>query len=240
MKGGTGVKKPFRFLKWTGKKAVVLLVAVILLSAAVVDVTMAILAKRTEALQNTFEPAKVILSLADENLQASPTGHRVILNKGEVPLFIRVFAVVSWESTSEEFTILAQMPNVSSNLDKEENYDENADVFLTFYNTFSTEKWFQGEDGFFYCTVPLKPGETLHMLESAKVNKKMEGYAVRVEMLAEGIQALPAYDENNQLIHPAEVAWPAVEVIEVKVKEENGDVEEITEFHLQKRSVDTP
>ena len=207
------MKKPFRFFKWTGKKAVTLLLVTVLLSLAVADVTLSLLFDRTEPLENVFEPAKVVLALTNEHLvEGGETGHRLIINKGEVPLFIRVFAVVSWESTADEHTILAEMPNVSSNLDKPENYDANADVLLTFYQSFSTSKWFQGADGFFYCTVPLGPGETLHMIESAVVQTKKDGYAIRVEMVAEGVQGDPV-TVNGQTIHPVEQAWPAVKVV---------------------------
>ena len=209
------MKKPFRFFKWTGKKAVTLLLVTVLLSLAVADVTLSLLFDRTEPLENVFEPAKVVLALTNEHLvEGGETGHRLIINKGEVPLFIRVFAVVSWESTADEHTILAEMPKVTSNLAG--HAVANPDVVLKFAveHGFDTNNWFEGSDGFFYHKGPLQPGETLHILESAQVTASgsRSGYAIHVEVIAEGIQGDPV-TVNDQTIHPVEQAWPAVKVV---------------------------
>ena len=207
------MKKPFRFFKWTGKKAVTLLLVTVLLSLAVADVTLSLLFDRTEPLENVFEPAKVVLALTNEHLvEGGETGHRLIINKGEVPLFIRVFAVVSWESTADEHTILAEMPKVTSNL--AQNPIDNWDVYLTYHSNFQSDKWFRGSDGFLYCKVPLQPGGTLHILESAQVtaSASRSGYAIHVEVIAEGVQGDPV-TVNGETIHPVEQAWPAVKVV---------------------------
>lgn len=209
------MKKPFRFFKWTGKKAVTLLLVTVLLSLAVADVTLSLLFDRTEPLENVFEPAKVVLALTNEHLvEGGETGHRLIINKGEVPLFIRVFAVVSWESTADEHTILAEMPKVTSNLTG--HAVANPDVVLEFAveHGFDTNNWFEGSDGFFYHKGPLQPGETLHILKSAQVtaSSSRPGYAIHVEVIAEGVQGDPVV-VNDKTIYPVEQAWPAVKVV---------------------------
>ena len=160
------MKKPFRFFSLTGKKAVALLVAVILLTVAAADITLAYLITRTDTFENSFTPPVLRLSLE---------GIDDITNTGDVPIYVRALAVANWISVDDEHTVLSEDPQIG----------------VDFEVTFVTAGWFLASDGFYYYEKILAPGEQVQLFTSATQLKEKLGYELRLEILSSGIQATP-------------------------------------------------
>ena len=190
------MKKPFRFLKWSGKKAVTLFVVTLLLVFTVVDVTFAILVTKTDALKNIFFPPDMRISME---------GADDINNVGDVPVYVRAFAVANWISETDEHTILPETPQFG----------------VDFTADFVMENWFLASDGFYYYRHVLEAGEAVEFLRSATQIKQKEGFELQLRIVSEAIQVTPV-----DAIHEA---WPAVRVArvddrDVLVKVEEGGV----------------
>lgn len=186
------MKKPFRFLSLTGKRAVVVLVSVILVAVLAVDATLAYLITRTDTFENIFTPPVMRLSLE---------GIDDITNTGDVPMYVRALGVANWVSVDDEHTILAEDPL-------------HGDDFTI---DFVTEGWFLASDGFYYYENVLAPGEQIQLFLSATQLKEKAGYELRLEILSSGIQATPTeaiaaawpavrITENGTLAEAEEVA----------------------------------
>ena len=161
------MKKPFRFFKWSGKKAVVLFVLTLSLVFVAVDVTLAYLLVKTDSLDSIFTPPVLHVSLE---------GVDDIKNTGDIPVYVRAFSVANWVSTEDEHTVLFERPK------------ENVDFAVSFHNG----GWFLGSDGFYYFEKALAPGEELHLFDKITQLTEKTGYELRIEIFSSGIQAYPA------------------------------------------------
>ena len=77
--------KAFHFFKWTGKKAVVLLVLSIVLTTALVGATVAFIIDITQSLTNTFEPANIDITISGDTIS----------NTGDADVYVRAAVVVA-------------------------------------------------------------------------------------------------------------------------------------------------
>ena len=161
------MKKTFRFLSLTGKKAVALLVLTLVLVITAVDVTLAILITKTDTFENIFSPPVIRLSLE---------GIDDIVNTGDVPVYVRALAVANWVSVEDEHTILAETPKAG----------------VDFEIKFEKEDWFYAEaDGFYYYKKALNPKDGIALFTSAVQKVEKSGYELKIEILSSGIQAYP-------------------------------------------------
>lgn len=159
--------KSFQFLKWSGKKAVILLILTVALALGAVGGTLAFIVTYTHSLTNVFTPAKVDITV---------TGNQVS-NSGDVPVYVRAAVVVNW--VDEKGAIVANAPKVG------ENYDYTID-----FNT--AGGWFQASDGFWYYKNPLPAGDPAPKLINGVTQKNTtSSYTLSVEILSAGIQAAP-------------------------------------------------
>ena len=157
---------PFRFLKCTGKRALILFLATVLILVIAVDVTLAILMTKTDPSENTFAPS--IMRLSIENIDD-------IVNNGDVPAYVRAIAVASWYSLDDEHTISSERPEVGEDFEID----------------FKEEGWFLADDGFSYYTKMLMPGERVELVNHAYQLKEKEGFELRLMLLSTSIQAYP-------------------------------------------------
>ena len=172
------MQKTFRFLKWSGKKAVVLAVLTVCLAAIVLGTTLAFIIVRTNSIKNQFDPPNLIINIEGNNIQ----------NTGDVPVYVRAVVVANWVNT-QDGSILSVEPKSGD--------DYTIDI--------DTENWFMGSDGFYYYKAPLEAGTTAPQLASYATPKtQKDGYELRVQLVASGIQTTPAT--------AVETAWPAVVV----------------------------
>ena len=190
------MKKPFRFLKWSGKKAVTLFVVTLLLVFTLVDATFAFLVTKTDTLKNIFFPL---------DLRISMEGADDINNVGDVPVYVRALAVVNWASLADEHTILSEKPQVGEDFTVE----------------FIKDNWFLASDGFYYYRYPLEAGASVQFLKSAQQLKQKDGYELQLRIVSTSIQVAPV-----EAVHEAWPAVRVVRVNEIDqlVKAEEGGV----------------
>ena len=183
------MQKTFRFLKYSGKKAVALLCVSVVLAVAIVGTTLAFITMRTENLTAEFRPATVSV-----NKSADGKG---VVNDGEVDVYVRVAMIFTWESTAEENSIMSTAPVAGVN-----------------YNFTVADGWERAADGFWYCLEPLTVDAASSVISSvALIGNAPSGHDLSVELLIDAIQAEPAdavteswtsgvlsVDENGALI----------------------------------------
>ena len=155
------------FFKTTGKRAVLLLIATLLMFSITVSATIAYIITKSETSDNIFTPPVLRISL--DNVHD-------IANTGDIPVYVRAIAVANWASTTEEHVILSTKPVVGTD----------------YVIEFKTTNWFQAGDGFYYYKLPLNPGEHVSMIKDAYIINEKKGYEIRLEIISSSIQAYPS------------------------------------------------
>ena len=158
------------------KKPLAALVALVLILGAVVGGTLAYLAARTDAIVNTFNPAKVDITV-DENFNGKTKENVKITNTGDTDVYIRATYVVTWKDT--DGNVYPEQPQPEDDYTIGLNPDGGWDHF----------------NGYYYYTYPVASGASTGVLidECAPVaGKAPEGYTLSVNVLASAIQSVPA------------------------------------------------
>lgn len=157
------------------KKPLAALVALVLIIGAVVGGTLAYLAARTDAIVNTFNPAKVDITV-EENFDGSTKKDVKITNTGDTEVYIRATYVVNW--LDAQGNIVASVPEGYSYT-----LTENPD-----------SKWAKGNDGYFYYLSPVAPDASTpgSLLTCTVTHPENPEYRLSVEILATAIQSTPA------------------------------------------------
>ena len=101
-----------------------------------------------------------------------------VKNIGNTEAYIRAAIILNWVSETDTTEILARQPKVG--VDCEIIYGE--------------ESWFQGDDGYWYHSLPVLPEEsTAVLIEKATLTSEApEGYTLSLEIVASAIQSTPA------------------------------------------------
>ena len=156
-------------------KPLAALVALVLILGAVVGGTLAYLAARTDAIVNTFNPAKVDITV-EENFDGSTKKDVKITNTGDTEVYIRATYVVNW--LDAQGNIVASVPEGYSYT-----LTENPD-----------SKWAKGNDGYFYYLSPVAPDASTpgSLLTCTVTHPENPEYRLSVEILATAIQSTPA------------------------------------------------
>ena len=158
------------------KKPLAALVALVLIIGAVVGGTLAYLAARTDAIVNTFNPAKVDI-MVEENFDGSTKKDVKIKNTGDTEVYIRATYVVTWKDAAGN--VYPEQPqsgvdyNISLNLE---------------------QGWFS-YNGYYYYTAPVAPLASTGVLIdlcTPVTGRAPEGYTLSVNVLASAIQSVPA------------------------------------------------
>lgn len=158
------------------KKPLAALVALVLIIGAVVGGTLAYLAARTDAIVNTFNPAKVGITV-EEDFNGRTKEDVKIKNNGDTEVYIRATYVVMWKDAAEN--VYPEQPQ--QGVDYTISLNPKQDWF--YYN------------GYYYYTEPVAPGASTGVLitSCAPVSEKTpEGYFLSVDVLASAIQSVPA------------------------------------------------
>ena len=158
------------------KKPLAALVALVLILGAVVGGTLAYLAARTDAIVNTFNPAKVDITV-EENFNGSTKKDVKIKNNGDTEVYIRATYVVTWKDAAENVYPEQPQPGVDYTIGR------NPDGGWYHFN------------GYYYYTYPVASGASTGVLidECAPVaGRAPEGYTLSVDVLASAIQSVPA------------------------------------------------
>lgn len=169
-------------------KAAVLLTAAVLLIGTVVGSTVAYLIAQTDAVENTFEYAKVSCEVK-EDFNGNTKENVQITNTGSTDAYIRATYVVNWLDAQGH--IIASVPESYSYT-----LTENPD-----------NKWTKSTDGYFYYLTPVAPGDSTpgSLLTCTVTRPENPEYRLSVEILADAIQSEPAnavkeaWGEDNPL-----------------------------------------
>ena len=157
------------------KKPLAALVALVLIIGAVVGGTLAYLAARTDAIVNTFNPAKVDITV-EENFNGSTKEDVKIKNNGDTEVYIRATYVVTWKDAAGN--VYPEQPQ------PEDDYTIGLKPDGGWYHF----------NGYYYYTYPVASGASTGVLidECAPVaGKAPEGYTLSVDVLASAIQSAP-------------------------------------------------
>ena len=176
------------FIKCTGKRTLILIISSIVLFVLAIGTTVALIITKTDSYDNTFVPPIARISLE---------GYDDITNTGNVPVYVRAFAMANWLSIDDEHTISSETPRYG----------------MDYTITLVTEDWFLASDGFYYYKKPLAPGESVMLFTDAFQLQEKSGYELRLQLLSSSIQTDPIDAIND--------AWPAVQI------NEDGELENV-------------
>ncbi len=160
------------------KRAIVLLLSLVLVVSTVIGTTMAYLVSSPDPVVNTFTPARVD-SKVDENLNTPGVKKDVrIQNDSNVIAYIRAAVVVTWRNGYNVMPAASDSYNINYNISE------------------TKADWIAGSDGFYYYTKPVTAQDYTGVLftNCSPVEGKApaDGYELCVEILSEAIQAEPA------------------------------------------------
>lgn len=157
--------------------------------------TVAYLVTGTDPLTLLFSPATVDCKVVYTSSADMASDFR-IQNTGTTQAYIRATVLVQWVKENEDgsVTVLAISPEKGSDYSidyapTEQEIDGSGNV-----TSVTRTKWRLHSDGYWYYTEPVAPnGKTMSLIGSFKrQNVTMDGYTIRVEVLAQAIQATPA------------------------------------------------
>lgn len=158
------------------KKPLAALVALVLIIGAVVGGTLAYLAARTDAIVNTFNPAKVDITVK-EDFKGSTKKDVKITNTGDTEVYIRATYVVTWKDAAENVYPEQPQPGVDYNI------------------SLNPEQGWFNYKGYYYYTAPVAPRASTGVLIDLCTpveGRAPEGYTLSVNVLASAIQSVPA------------------------------------------------
>ena len=158
------------------KKPLAALVALVLIIGAVVGGTLAYLAARTDAIVNTFNPAKVDITV-EEDFNGSTKKDVKIKNNDDTEVYIRATYVVPGKDAAENVDPEQPQPGVDSTISLNPEQD-----------------WFN-YNGYYYYTEPVAPRASTGVLIdlcTPVAGRAPEGYTLSVNVLASAIQSVPA------------------------------------------------
>ena len=164
------------------RKPVTLLVSLLLLLGIAIGSTVAFLATKTGAKENTFTPSKVS-SQVTEDFNGTTKSNVAVKNTGDIDAYIRATVNITWrqDQNTAEQTVSAKVPK------------EGVDYEITYADRTG---WAQGPGGYWYYLRPVAPDdstgtliESCTQLDGAEVPK---GYHLSVEIIASAIQSVPA------------------------------------------------
>lgn len=189
------MKRILHLIKHAKKRTLILVGSVALVLALAIGTSFALLITRTNSVDNTFVPPISRISL---------DGQDYVTNTGNIPVYIRAYALANWYSTDDEHTILSEKPQAGGE-------DPDYTIIMDVENV---ENWFLASDGFYYYTKVVEPGQHIPLFADAIQHKQKTGYELRIQILSSGIQIDP--------VDAIQDAWPAVRI------NENGELEPAT------------
>ena len=166
------------YMKRKNKKAVVMLVSLVLLVCVTVGATLALLIDQSGPLKNIFNPSKVTTSV-EETLNGNTKSNVMIANTGDTDAYIRAAVVVTFKSADGQ--IHAQKPVEGT--DYTVSYALEADGWKKIGGIW----YYKGE-------VDANGGETEALIKSiapAPTSTAPTDYFLNVEIIASGIQSEP-------------------------------------------------
>jgi len=167
-------KHAFRKWKWLP-----VVCALALTLTITVGGTLAWLVANTDSVTNTFKMGQVTPEVT-EDFDGTVKENVCVQNKGDVPAYIRVALVATWEKKAEDGTTDVKPASLS-------------DLNITLGDM--ENDWLEGSDGYYYHRAPVNGGDfTSYLITKAEVDGTNEpaGYHMNLQVIADSIQAAPA------------------------------------------------
>lgn len=158
------------------RKAVMLLLSVLVLVVAVIGGTIAFMTSGDTPIINVFRRS-VVSSRVNESFNGTMKSNVSIQNTGDTTSYIRAAIVVTWKN-AENGAVYARKPIAGE------------DYIITLNET----DWFLGDDGFYYHKAPIaKDSSTATLIYNCcpVEPNTPPGYGLNVEILGSAIQSVP-------------------------------------------------
>lgn len=182
--------------KMKTKKALALLISVLLVVGAAVGGTIAYMIDKSPKIDNVFTPSEVTTTVV-ENFDGKVKENVQIQNTGDTTAWIRAAVVITWKD--ESGNVYGTAPVAGTDKDYTITYD-------------LANGWVKGADGFYYYTKPVKSvkedqkncttgvliKECKPLSDSEGKSTAPDGYSLRVEIIGSAIQSVPSYVFNEQ------------------------------------------
>lgn len=149
------------------KKLSAAAIAIILVVVMTIGGTVAFLMDSTESVVNKFTPASSGITI-DEKVKENCKTEIAVKNTGDTGAYIRVSLVANYYDENGNITGGAAVPNF----------------------TLNSEKWFLGDDGYYYYKQPVAAGDLTDNLLASESKMQLEDN-MQVTVLAQSIQASP-------------------------------------------------
>lgn len=159
------------------RKAVMLLLSVLVLVVAVIGGTIAFLTSGDTPIINVFRRSVVSSQVNEESFNGTTKSNVSIQNTGDTTSYIRAAIVVTWKN-AENGAVYARKPIAGK------------DYMITLNET----DWFLGDDGFYYHKAPIaKDSSTATLIYDCYPveTNTPPGYGLNVEILGSAIQSVP-------------------------------------------------
>lgn len=149
------------------KKLSAAAIAIILVVVMAIGGTVALLMDSTNSVTNKFAPASSGIKI-EEELKENYKTEIAVKNTGDTGTYIRVSLVANYYDENGNITGGAAVPNF----------------------TLNSEKWFLGNDGYYYYKQPVAAGDVTDNLLASESKMQLEDN-MQVTVLAQSIQASP-------------------------------------------------
>jgi hypothetical protein len=160
--------------KWPRQKKILLMLAVAgVLLVAAAGTTLAWLNAQSSTLTNNFDPAEITCD-TDETFTGGAKSNVSICNTGTMDAYIRAALIPVWKDGS---SIAGK--NATLN-----------DCTMDWGAGLGT-LWVLGEDGFYYCTLPVRAGQKTPILIDSCTANANGNYRFELQISAQAVQALP-------------------------------------------------
>ena len=149
------------------KKLSAAAIAIILVVVMTIGGTVAFLMDSTESVINKFTPASSGITI-EEKVKENCKTEVAVKNTGDTGAYIRVSLVANYYDENGNITGGAAVPNF----------------------TLNSEKWFLGDDGYYYYKQPIAANDVTDNLLASESKMQLEDN-MQVTVLAQSIQASP-------------------------------------------------
>lgn len=161
----------------SSKKAIALMVSIVLVVTVAVGATLAYLIDVKGPLNNKFTPSAVTVEV-NETFDGNTKSNVSIKNTGDTAAYIRAAVIVTWQNAAGE--VYGQAPV------------EGDDYTISFNTGTGKDKWSKNGD-FYYWKQPVDPGKNTGILIKNAVpvaGRAPEGYYLCIEIIASGVQSV--------------------------------------------------
>lgn len=149
------------------KKLSAAAIAIILVVVMAIGGTVALLMDSTDSVTNKFAPASSRITIKEEVKENCKT-EIAVKNTGDTGVYVRVSLVANYYDENGNITGGAEVPDF----------------------TLNSDKWFVGNDGYYYYKQPVAAGDVTDNLLASGSKMQLED-KMQVTVLAQSIQASP-------------------------------------------------